>query len=78
MVLPAEHAQGGRGEHQPATLDGGDVLHAGGTLWVGRSGRTNREGIRQLRDAVAPAGIAVVPVRVRGILHLKSAVTAVG
>lgn len=62
----------------PATLDGGDVLHAGGTLWVGRSERTNREGVRQLRDAVAAAGIEVVPVPLRGILHLKSAVTAIG
>jgi dimethylargininase len=59
----------------PATLDGGDVLRAGRTLYVGRSGRTNREGIRQLRLAVEPAGFAVVPVAVKGILHLKSAVT---
>ena len=61
---------------EPATLDGGDVLQVGDTLYVGRSGRTNAEGIRQLRAAVAPLGRRVVPVRLRAVLHLKSAVTA--
>jgi len=60
----------------PATLDGGDVLQVGNTLYVGRGGRTNAEGIRQLRAAVAPLGRRVVPVRLREVLHLKSAVTA--
>lgn len=60
----------------PATLDGGDVLQVGNTLYVGRGGRTNAEGIRQLRAAVAPLGRCVVPVRLREVLHLKSAVTA--
>jgi dimethylargininase len=32
----------------PATLDGGDVMHAGRTLFVGASLRTNADGIRQL------------------------------
>lgn len=60
----------------PATLDGGDVLQVGDTLYVGRSGRTNAEGIRQLRAAVSPLGRRVVPVRLNAVLHLKSAVTA--
>ncbi len=59
----------------PGTLDGGDVLRLGRTLYVGRSGRTNDEGIGQLRGFVAPFGYAVVPVEVTGCLHLKSAVT---
>ena len=33
----------------PGTLDGGDVLQVGTTVYVGRGGRTNAEGIRQLR-----------------------------
>ena len=33
----------------PGTLDGGDVLKVGDTVYVGRGGRTNAEGIRQLR-----------------------------
>jgi len=60
----------------PATLDGGDVLRLGRTLYVGRSGRTNAEGIEQLRAIVAPLGYRVVPVEFDGCLHLKSAVTA--
>ena len=58
------------------TLDGGDVLQVGDTVYVGRGGRTNAEGIRQLRSHVAPLGRTVVPVGLRGVLHLKSAVTA--
>jgi dimethylargininase len=61
---------------EPGTLDGGDVLRVGTTLYVGRGGRTNAEGIRQLRRRVAPRGFAVVPVPLHRVLHLKSAVTA--
>jgi dimethylargininase len=62
----------------PATLDGGDVLRVGRRLFVGQSGRSNAEGIRQLAVAVASHGYKVVPVPLRGCLHLKSAVTLVG
>lgn len=61
---------------EPATLDGGDVLKVGTTVYVGRGGRTNEAGARQLADRLAPAGAAVVEVPVRRVLHLKSAVTA--
>ncbi len=64
--------------YEPATLDGGDVLRIGRTLFVGRSDRTNDVGIEQLRQAVARLRYSVVPVRVAGCLHLKSAVTEVG
>jgi dimethylargininase len=60
----------------PGTLDGGDVLQVGNTVYVGRGGRTNAEGIRQLRRHAAETGRLVVPVRLHGVLHLKSAVTA--
>jgi dimethylargininase len=60
----------------PGTLDGGDVLKVGTTVYVGRGGRTNGEGIRQLRALVAPLGYTVVAVPVTKALHLKSAVTA--
>lgn len=62
----------------PATLDGGDVLRAGRRLFVGRSGRTNREAIEQLAALVRPHGYSVTEVAVSGCLHLKSAVTEVG
>jgi dimethylargininase len=61
---------------EPGTLDGGDVLRVGRTLYVGRGGRTNEEGIRRLAALVAPRGYDVVTVPLRGVLHLKSAVTA--
>jgi dimethylargininase len=61
---------------EPGTLDGGDVLRVGTTLYAGRGGRTNAEGIRQLRRLTAPRGFTVVPVPLHRVLHLKSAVTA--
>lgn len=61
---------------EPGTLEGGDVLKVGKTVYVGRGGRTNGEGIRQLRAIVAPLGYTVVAVPVTKALHLKTAVTA--
>ena len=61
----------------PATMDGGDVLRIGRTIYVGLSSRTNEEGARQLAAAAAPFGYTVECVRVGGCLHLKSAITAV-
>ncbi len=60
----------------PGTLDGGDVLKVGDTVYVGRGGRTNGEGIRQLRAILEPLGAEVVAVPLSRVLHLKSAVTA--
>jgi dimethylargininase len=60
----------------PATLDGGDVLQVGATVYVGRGGRTNDEGVTQLRIHLATRGRSVIPVPLRDVLHLKSAVTA--
>ena len=60
----------------PGTLDGGDVLQVGRTVYVGRGGRTDGAGVRQLRSLLEPTGRTVVPVPLRGVLHLKSAVTA--
>ncbi len=59
----------------PGTLDGGDVLRTGHTLWVGAGHRTNADGIRQLATAVAPWGFRVRPVTFEGCLHLKTAVS---
>lgn len=60
----------------PATLEGGDVLRIGRTLYVGSSARTNAAGIAALAHLVAPFDYRVVPVAVRGCLHLKTACTA--
>ncbi|MEV3987945.1 dimethylargininase [Streptomyces sp. NPDC049837] len=61
---------------EPGTLDGGDVLKAGDTMYVGRGGRTNAAGVAQVRAAFEPLGARVVAVPISRVLHLKSAVTA--
>src|SRR5262249_53229105 len=61
-----------------ASIEGGDILRIARTLFVGRSTRTNAEGIRQLAAILAPHNYRVVAVSVTGCLHLKSAVTYIG
>jgi len=63
---------------EPGTLEGGDVMRVGKTLYVGYSRRTNVAGIQQLAGIVHPLGYFVVPVEVRGCLHLKSACCYIG
>jgi dimethylargininase len=60
----------------PATVDGGDVLVAGRTVFVGRSHRTNDAAVDQLGKLLRPHGYRILAVPVTGCLHLKSAVTA--
>lgn len=60
----------------PGTLDGGDVLQVGSTVYVGQGGRTNSEGIAQLAMHLSGLGRAVVGVPLENVLHLKSATTA--
>src|SRR5436190_21703728 len=59
----------------PGTLDGGDVLVTPGKVFVGISGRTNEDGVRQMAAMIAPHGYETIAVPVTGCLHLKSAVT---
>jgi dimethylargininase len=61
---------------EPGSLDGGDVLRVGTTLYVGRGGRTDDAGIRRLAELVASRGFHVVTVPLERVLHLKSAITA--
>lgn len=60
----------------PGTLEGGDVLPMGKSLYVGLSSRTNREGFRQLAAMAGGFGYETIAVSARGCLHLKSAVTS--
>jgi len=62
----------------PATIDGGDVLRIGKRVYVGVTPRSNSDGVKQLRGALAPFGYSIEAVPVHGCLHLKSAVTQVG
>ena len=61
----------------PGTVDGGDVLAIGRTLFIGRTKRSNADGIDQMRLLLSPMGYTVIGVEVSGCLHLKSAVTQV-
>jgi dimethylargininase len=69
--FPVHRLRGGR-------LDGGDVLRVGHTLYVGRSARTDDEGIAALRDVAGRLGCSVAAVAMGPCLHLKSAVTWLG
>ena len=60
----------------PARIEGGDVLRVGRTLFVGLSARTDALGIEALTAIASPHGYRVVPVPVRGCLHLKTGCTA--
>jgi dimethylargininase len=54
---------------EPATLDGGDCMRVGNTLYVGRSARTNAAGIAFLASALPLRVVAIdMPPHV---LHLK-------
>ena len=61
----------------PGTLEGGDVLVLGKTIFAGISSRTNDEGVRQLERLVSRHGYRVMRVGVHGCLHLKTAITCV-
>jgi dimethylargininase len=71
-------AAGYRIQHitDPGTLDGGDVLKVGATIYVGLTERTNAAAVDQLDGFLSPLGATVVPVPTTKVLHLKSAVTA--
>jgi len=60
----------------PATLEGGDVLRVGRTLFVGATTRTNDAGFDALARIAGRYGYDVRRVAVDGCLHLKTACTA--
>lgn len=61
----------------PGTVDGGDVLCLGKTIYVGLSTRSNQPAVDQMMVFLKPYGYMVKGVNVSGCLHLKSAVTQV-
>ena len=58
----------------PGTLEGGDVMMCGDTFYVGRSARTNEEGIRQFGEILGKYGYTVIEVPLEKVLHLKTGV----
>lgn len=61
----------------PGTLDGGDVMRIGRTLFVGESQRTNAAGIQELKAIVEPLAYRLHTVAVTRCMHLKTACTFV-
>lgn len=58
----------------PGTLEGGDVMMVGDHFYVGRSARSNEEGIKQLTDILAKYGMTCSEVPLEKVLHLKTGV----
>jgi dimethylargininase len=70
--------------HGDARAEGGDLLWLDhDTLAVGQGFRTNAEGLRQLREALTPLGVTVIPVDLpyytgpEACLHLLSLISIV-
>jgi dimethylargininase len=60
----------------PATIDGGDIVVVGRQILVGRSARSNAEGVAALTAITKRFGYTTRAVRMSGCLHLKSGCTA--
>ena len=58
----------------PGTLEGGDVMMVGDHFYVGRSARTNAEGIRQFVEILERFGLSGSEVSLEKVLHLKTGV----
>jgi len=63
---------------KPGTIDGGDVLRIEDKVFVGLTARTNQEAIDQIWRVFKNGNLKVIPVKVRNVLHLKSACTYLG
>ncbi|MDF3002229.1 MAG: N(G),N(G)-dimethylarginine dimethylaminohydrolase [Bacillota bacterium] len=58
----------------PGTLEGGDVMMVGNHFYVGRSARTNEEGIRQFIEILNKYSYSGSEVPLDEVLHLKTGV----
>jgi dimethylargininase len=62
---------------EPATLDGGDCMRVGRTIYVGRSARTNEAGIARLAEVFAAYRVVAVDMPSH-VLHLKCVCSPLG
>jgi len=58
----------------PGTLDGGDVMMVGDHFYIGKSARTNEEGISQFIEILEKHGLSGSAVSLEKVLHLKTGV----
>jgi len=61
----------------PATLDGGDCMRVGSTIYVGRSARTNDAGIERLAAVFSTLRVVAVDLPA-AVLHLKCVCSPLG
>lgn len=62
----------------PGTLEGGDIMMAGDTYYIGISRRTNNQGADQLISILEKHGFKGIKVPLGTLLHLKSGVSYLG
>src|SRR5687767_11580549 len=62
---------------EPSTVDGGDVLVVGKSIYIGLSTRSNQSAIEQIQKLLGPYKYRVTAVQMHDCLHLKTAVTRV-
>jgi dimethylargininase len=63
----------------PGTVEGGDIVLAGEVAFIGRSTRTNQEGIRQLSGILTMMGYEIRVIELpEAILHLDKALMVLG
>jgi len=58
----------------PGTMEGGDVMMVGDHFYIGRSARTNEEGIKQFIAILEKHGLSGSEVPLEKVLHLKTGV----
>lgn len=62
----------------PGTLEGGDILQIGNTFYIGKTDRSNEDGIRQFKKIIFKHGYNAETIDVNKLLHLKTGVSHIG
>ncbi len=60
---------------EPGKVDGGDIMMTGSHYYIGLSGRTNKDGARQVIGYLEKHGMTGSTVKMGRILHLKTGVS---
>ncbi|MFQ6084286.1 MAG: dimethylarginine dimethylaminohydrolase family protein [Candidatus Aminicenantia bacterium] len=64
---------------EPGTVEGGDIILAGSVAFVGRSSRTNNEGVKQISSLLSAMNYEIRSISVpKPYLHLGGAMSVIG
>ena len=63
---------------EPGTLDGGDIMHADKSFYIGLSDRTNLSGSKQLKEILDKYNYDVSAIPMCNILHFKTGINYLG